>query len=56
MSNPYLGPYDHHLTDRMVTFDAQAYRELPGFRFVYDKLWVAEHTRSSLRDARVFTR
>ena len=55
-SNPYLDPYDHHLTDRMITFDAQAYRQLPGFRFVYDKLWVAETqglpcgTLESLRD------
>ena len=41
-SNPYLDPYDHHLTDRMITYDGQAYKQLPGFRFVYDKLWVAQ--------------
>ena len=41
-SNPYIDPYDHHLTDRMITADGPAYDKLPGFRFVYDKLWVAE--------------
>ena len=33
-SNPYIDPYDHHLTDWMITADGPAYEKLPGFRFV----------------------
>ena len=41
-SNPYLDPYDHHITISTVTGDHSAYRKFPENRHVYDKLWVAK--------------
>lgn len=41
-TNPYLDPYDHHITISTVTGDHSAYRRFPENRHVYDKLWVAK--------------
>lgn len=43
--NPYLDPYDHHITSSTVTGDHAAYRRFPENRHVYDKLWVAKTQR-----------
>lgn len=40
--NPYLDPYDHHISITTVTGDHAAYRRFPENRRVYDKLWVAK--------------
>lgn len=40
--NPYLDPYNHHITSSTVTGDHSAYRRFPENRHVYDKLWVAK--------------
>ena len=40
--NPYLDPYDHHITSTTVTGDHAAYRKFPENRHVYDKLWIAQ--------------
>jgi hypothetical protein len=40
--NPYLDPYDHHITSSAVTGDHSAYRKFPENKKVYDKLWVAK--------------
>ena len=40
--NPYLDPYDHHITSSTVTGDQTAYRRFPENNRVYDKLWVAQ--------------
>ena len=40
--NPYLDPYDHHLTSTTVTNDQEAYRKFPENKKVYDKLWIAK--------------
>ena len=39
--NPYLDPYDHHITSTTVT-ENTAYRKFPENRRVYDKLWIAK--------------
>lgn len=43
--NPYLDPYDHHITSSTVTGDHAAYRRFPENRHVYDKLWIAKTQR-----------
>ena len=40
--NPYLDPYDHHITDLAVTTDSEAYRSFPDNNHIYDKLFVAK--------------
>lgn len=40
--NPYLDPYDHHITSTTVTNDQEAYRKFPENKKVYDKLWIAK--------------
>ena len=40
--NPYLDPYDHHITDLAVTNDYAAYKRFPENKHVYDKLYVAQ--------------
>lgn len=41
-NNPYLDPYDHHITNSTITNDQEAYRRFPENRRVYDKLWIAQ--------------
>ena len=41
-SNPYLDPYDHHITDLAVVGDREAYIKFPENKHVYDKLFVAK--------------
>ena len=40
-SNPYLDPYNHHITDLAVVNDRDAYVAFPENRNIYDKLFVA---------------
>jgi hypothetical protein len=40
--NPYLDPYNHHISSSTVTGDHAAYRRFPENRHVYDKLWIAK--------------
>ena len=41
-SNPYLDPYDHHITNLAVVGDRDAYIKFPDNKHVYDKLFVAK--------------
>ena len=40
--NPYLDPFEHHITSTIPSFDGPAYKKYPSHNFVYDKLWVAQ--------------
>ena len=40
--NPYLDPFEHHMTSSIPSFDGPAYEKYPMHNFVYDKLWVAQ--------------
>ena len=40
--NPYLDPFDHHMTPGIPAFDGPAYKKYPSHNFVYDKLWIAQ--------------
>jgi len=40
--NPYLDPFDHHMTPGIPAFDGPAYEKYPSHNFVYDKLWIAQ--------------
>lgn len=42
--NPYLDPFEHHMTPTIPSFDKPAYDKYPSHNFVYDKLWVT-HTQ-----------
>ena len=46
-SNPYLDPYDHHITHLAVVDDQEAYVNFPDNRHVYDKLFVAKTQKLS---------
>jgi hypothetical protein len=40
--NPYLDPFNNHLTTKMPVFDGKAYKRYPHHNFVYDKLWIVK--------------
>ena len=40
--NPYLDPFNNHLTNEMPVFDGKAYKMYPEHNFVYDKLWIVK--------------
>jgi hypothetical protein len=40
--NPYIDPFENHLSDRMDTGDRKCFERYPEHNFVYDKLWVAQ--------------
>jgi len=40
--NPYLDPFEHHITSSVTTGDGSAYVRYPENRHVYDKLFVAK--------------
>ena len=43
--NPYMDPFQHHLTNQMPFFDMPAYEKYPEYQYVYDKLWVMQSQR-----------
>lgn len=40
--NPYIDPYNYHITSSVITSDGTAYAKYPENRHVYDKLFVAD--------------
>jgi len=40
--NPYIDPFQHHLTSHMPFFDGKSYTRYPEHNFVYDKLWIVK--------------
>jgi hypothetical protein len=40
--NPYIDPFNNHLTNKMPVFDGKAYKKYPEHNFVYDKLWIVK--------------
>jgi hypothetical protein len=40
--NPYIEPFNNHLTNEMPVFDGKAYKMYPEHNFVYDKLWIVK--------------
>lgn len=40
--NPYMDPFNNHLTNKMPIFDGKAYKRYPQHNFVYDKLWIVK--------------
>ena len=41
-NNPYIDPFDFHLTNKMPYFDISAYNKYPEHNWVYDKLIIAQ--------------
>lgn len=39
--NPYIDPFENHLTDKVVIYDKHAYAKYKHHNRVYDKLWIA---------------
>ena len=40
--NPYIDPFNNHLTNSMPVFEGKAYKRYPQHKFVYDKLWIVK--------------
>ena len=40
--NPYIDPFQNHLSNQLPFFDMTAYKRYPSHRFVYDKLWIVQ--------------